>query len=276
VVVLLDDVTEKVKMERELLVNEKMATIGQLSAGIAHEINNPVGYVSSNVNALQKYFNKLTEFIALQSDVITAHDQGGTAININAEKKRLKINFVIEDMEDLFQESLDGCERIRSIISDLKSFARTDEDKLELTDINNLLNKTINVVWNQIKYTAKVEKIFNENLPKVNCYPHKLSQVFMNLIVNASHAIKDQGEITITTWLEKNSLMISIKDSGCGIPKENLTDIFEAFYTTKEEGKGTGLGLSISKDIINKHNGDIEVSSTVGEGTTFTVSLPIE
>ena len=264
------------KSQQQVIQQEKMATIGQLSAGIAHEINNPVGFVSSNINSLQKYFNKLTDFIALQSDVITVHDQGGTPININAEKKRLKINFVLDDMEDLFKESIDGCERIQSIVRDLKGFARSDDDNQELVDINELINKTINVVWNQIKYTAQVEKNYSNDLPKVNCFPHKLSQVIMNLIVNASHAIEEQGTITIKSWQEDKSVFVSIKDSGCGIPAENLSDIFEAFFTTKEEGKGTGLGLSICKDIVSKHNGEISVDSTVGEGTTFTVSIPAE
>ncbi len=260
--------------QKQVIEQGKMATIGQLSAGNAHEINNPVGYVSSNSTSMHKYFLKLKEYLALQSDVIKAYENGETPINILAERKRLKIDYILDDFEDLTQETEDGCKRILSIIRDLKSFARSDDEKQELVDINDVMNKTINVIWNEIKYTAQVEKKYGE-LPKITCYANKLSQVFMNLIVNASHAIEDKGVITITTWQDNNSMCISIHDNGSGIPQENLENIFSAFFTTKEEGKGTGLGLSICKEIVEElHDGKLTVESTAEKGTTFTIQIP--
>jgi signal transduction histidine kinase/DNA-binding response OmpR family regulator len=271
----LADSYEQLKTSQQRVIQqEKMATIGQLSAGIAHEINNPVGYVTSNLTSLHKYFEKLKEFIALQSDVIKAYEQGSTPININAEKKRLKINYILEDIEELTKETEDGCDRIRSIIRDLKSFARSNDEQKELMDINEIIDKTINVVWNEIKYKSKVEKKYGD-LPKTNCFSNKLSQVFMNLIVNASQAIESEGQITLSTWHENGSIFITVHDNGSGIPAENLENIFMAFFTTKEEGKGTGLGLSICKEIVESHDGEITVASAAGEGTTFTVKLPV-
>ena len=261
--------------QQQIVQQEKMASIGQLSAGIAHEINNPVGYVSSNLTSLQKYFKRLKEFIALQAEVITAYEQGIEPININVERRRLKIDYILEDIEDVTKESQDGCERVRSIVRDLKSFARSDEDKPEIADLHEVIDTTINVIWNEIKYKAKVEKKYGE-LPKINCFASKLSQVFMNLIVNASHAIEKEGIITITTWAADNSVFVAIHDNGSGVPPENLKKIFSAFFTTKAKGKGTGLGLSICKEIIEKHNGNITVESVVGEGTTFTIQLKVD
>lgn len=272
---LADSYQELKRSQEQVIQQEKMATIGQLSAGIAHEINNPVGYVSSNLATVRKYFTKLSEFIALQSDTIKAYEQGSVSpININAEKKRLKINYILEDIEDLSRESLEGCERIRSIIGDLKSFARADDDQPALADIHEVINKTINVIWNEIKYKAKVDKQFGD-LPRTTCYANRLSQVFMNLLVNASHAITEQGQITITTWHEAGVIFVTVHDNGGGIPREHLALVFQPFFTTKAKGKGTGLGLSICKEIIEKQQGSITVESTVGAGTTFTVRIPV-
>jgi two-component system NtrC family sensor kinase len=271
----LADSYEKLKAsQQQIIQQEKMATIGQLSAGIAHEINNPVGYVSSNLASLGKYFQKLKEFIALQSEVIEAYEQGKTPPSISAEKKKMKIDYILEDVDDLTKESLEGCDRIRSITRDLKTFVRSGEDKQESVDLHEVIDKTLNVIWNEIKYKAKVAKKYGE-LPEISCYPNKLSQVFMNLIINASHAMEKEGTITITTWQEDGEVFVSIHDDGCGIPREDLENIFTAFFTTKEKGKGTGLGLSICKEIIEQHKGKIEVDSNLGEGTTFTLRIPV-
>jgi two-component system NtrC family sensor kinase len=149
-----------------------------------------------------------------------------------------------------------------------------DESKKTSSDINEVLEGTINIVWNELKYKATLKKELG-NLPLIICNPQQLSQVFMNLLVNASHAIENQGEIALTTWSDNDFIYVSVADSGCGIPEEIQRKIFEPFFTTKEIGKGTGLGLSISYDIIRKHGGDLTVESVVGTGTTFTVKLPL-
>jgi signal transduction histidine kinase/CheY-like chemotaxis protein len=268
----LGDAYHQLKMSQAQIVQqEKMASIGQLSAGIAHEINNPVGYISSNLGSLAKYISKLTDFINSQA---TALDTCEGKEDINELRKKLKIDFILEDISGLIKESAEGCDRVKSIVLDLKSFSRADQDKAERADLNEHINKTLNVVWNELKYKAEVKKELGD-IPSTVCHPQKLNQVFMNLLVNASHAIAERGEIGIKTWHEKDSIYVSISDTGSGISKENLPKLFEPFFTTKEAGKGTGLGLSISYDIIRKHNGEITVDSEEGKGTTFTVRIPV-
>jgi two-component system NtrC family sensor kinase len=179
-----------------------------------------------------------------------------------------------EDIKGLITESLDGSERVRKIVQGLKSFARVDEAEYKYADINECIESTINIVWNELKYKATLKKDYG-NLPLTKCYPQQINQVFMNLLINAGHAIESQGEITIKTWAEDGSIWVAISDTGHGIPKEDLNKIFEPFFTTKEVGKGTGLGLSITYEIVQKHDGEITVESEVGKGTTFTVRLPI-
>ena len=181
---------------------------------------------------------------------------------------------LLEDMESLLAESQDGAERVRRIVQDLKSFSHVDEAELKPVSIADNLDSTLNMVRNEIKYVADVVKQYGD-LPMVTCRPQQLNQVFMNLLVNAAHAIEGHGTITVRTWQEGEVVCISITDSGKGIAPEHLNRIFEPFFTTKDVGKGTGLGLSICYDIIHKHGGEILVESTVGTGSTFTVRLPI-
>jgi two-component system NtrC family sensor kinase len=180
----------------------------------------------------------------------------------------------MNDVTDILDESLEGAERVKRIVQDLKRFSHVDEAETKTTDINAELESTINIAWNEIKYKASLIKDFG-GLPMIQCNPGQLNQVFMNLLVNASQAIERQGEIRVKTWHESGTVRIAISDTGSGIPPDKLGRIFEPFFTTKEVGKGTGLGLSIAYDIIKKHSGTIEVHSTVGEGTTFTVSIPV-
>ena len=257
----------------QLLHREKMASIGQLSAGVAHEINNPVGFIAGNLRALNKYINKLTEFIDFQSEILKSHNLEDALSSVEEKRKKLKIDYVINDLKDLISESLDGSERIKKIVENLKSFSRMDETSYKEADINQCMESTINIVWNELKYKATVKKEYG-SIPKIKCYPQELNQVFLNLLINASQAIEKQGEITVKTWNEENSIFISLSDTGSGITPENTSRIFEPFFTTKDVGKGTGLGLSISYDIIKKHNGEITVESTPGKGSTFTIKLP--
>ncbi len=258
----------------QMLQQEKMASIGQLAAGVAHEINNPTGFIGSNLNSLQKYVGKLNEGIAFMEQTIKAVDDPEITAELKQMKRKLKFDFIQEDIDDLITESKDGIERIALIVRNLKSFSRAEDDTLKLTDLQECLEGSLSIAWNEIKYKAKVEKNY-QDLPPINCLPQQLSQVFVNLMVNAAQAIEDQGIITVNTRQEKDWAVVEISDSGSGISPENLERIFEAFYTTKEVGKGTGLGLSICHDILQKHQGMISVASQVGEGSCFTIKLPL-
>ncbi len=261
--------------QSQILQREKMASIGQLAAGVAHEINNPMGFISSNIRTLSKYVNKLGSFITIQSDAIKDLDAAETEEAINEQRKKLKLDYVLEDVSQLIDESLDGAERVKNIVQNLKSFSRVDESENKMSDINECIETTLNMVWNELKYKATISKEYGD-IPEIRCNPQQLNQVFVNLLINAGHAIEDQGEIRVKTWNGDGTIHISIGDTGCGIPADKIDRIFEPFFTTKDVGKGTGLGLSITYDIVKNHDGDISVESEPGKGTTFTVQLPLE
>lgn len=260
--------TNKIKKTQAMIVQqEKLAAIGQLSAGVAHEINNPIGFISSNLGTLRNYIGKLTRYIDSSSN-------GMCADALKELRNTLKIDFIVDDINDLISESIEGTERVKEIVNNLKNFSTVGGTEAKESDINEGLENTIKVIWNELKYKAKVIKNYGK-LPLVTCYIHQLNQVFMNLLSNAVQAIESNGEITIKTWQDRDTVCISIADSGQGIPEENINKLFEPFFTTKEVGKGTGLGLSISHDIIQQHHGEITVESKVGKGTTFTITLPV-
>jgi two-component system NtrC family sensor kinase len=262
------------RSQAKVLHQEKMASIGQLAAGVAHEINNPIGFINSNLSTLGKYLPRLSGFLVLQSDCIAAGAPPEQVESVRQQQARLKIDYIVKDLEDLVRESLEGAERVRSIVADLKSFSRVDESDYKQADLNECLRSTINIVWNEIKYKATLKKELGE-IPRTRCYPQQMNQVFMNLLVNAAHAIDHQGVITVRSWEEDGYVCVSVADTGQGIPEANLNRIFEPFFTTKEVGKGTGLGLSITYDIVKKHNGEITVRSEPGKGTVFTVRIPV-
>jgi two-component system, NtrC family, sensor kinase len=272
--------------QTQMLQSEKMASIGQLAAGVAHEINNPTGFVSSNLKSLKDYqkdigvlIGKYKEMAAqLNSEDLMAHLPASFKDNLQevlAFEKDIDIDFLLEDITDLIGDCREGTDRIKKIVMDLKDFAHPGEDKIQSIDINKGLDSTLNVVNNEVKYKATVHKTYGE-LPYVNGYPQQLNQVFMNILVNAAQAIDKKGEIYVTTDAIDGCVVISIADTGSGISKDNLTKIFDPFFTTKEVGKGTGLGMNIAYNIIKKHNGTIDVSSEIGKGTTFTIRIPIE
>ncbi len=261
--------------QAQVLHSEKMASIGQLAAGVAHEINNPIGFVSSNLGTLGKYLERLTGFMASQERIVEHAATPEARQELAALRRELKIDRIVPDLDKLISESLDGANRVRKIVKDLNSFSRVDQGNSEVADLVECLESAVTIVWNELKYKATLNRNYG-NIPPLNCYPQQLNQVFMNLLVNAGHSIENQGLITITTWSDNGTANVSIADTGSGIAPEHLTRIFEPFFTTKEAGKGTGLGLSVSYDIIKKHHGDITVESTVGAGTTFTVRLPLE
>jgi two-component system NtrC family sensor kinase len=259
----------------QIFQQEKMASIGQLAAGVAHEINNPMGFISSNLGTLNKYVDRLAEFIGAGDQAMSSCSDSGMATSLKETRKRLKIDHIMDDAHQLIAESQDGANRVRRIVQDLKSFSRVDLAECALVDLNESLETTINIAWNEIKYIAVLNKEFGD-IPQIKCYPQQLNQVFLNLLVNAAHAMEDkQGTITIRTWIDEESVFVSVADTGCGIPEEIRQRVFEPFFTTKEVGKGTGLGLSISYDIVRKHGGEIIVESEVGCGTTFVVRLPV-
>jgi len=262
------------RSQAKVLHQEKMASIGQLAAGVAHEINNPIGFINSNLTTLAKYLSRLSGFLAVQSGCIAAGAPPEQVESVRRQQARLKIDYIVKDLEDLVRESLEGAERVRSIVADLKTFSRMDESGYRQADLNECLRSTINIVWNEIKYKATLKKELGE-IPQTRCSPQQMNQVFMNLLVHAAHAIEQQGVITVRSWEEGGFVCVSVADTGQGIPEANLSRIFEPFFTTKEVGKGTGLGLSITYDIVKKHNGEITVRSEHGKGTEFIVRIPL-
>ncbi len=259
----------------QLLQSEKMASIGQLAAGVAHEINNPIGYVYSNLGSLEKYmqdvFSMLEAFEAAESEF---PPESASLSRIQAHKETVDLSFLKEDIPSLMAESKEGITRVKKIVQDLKDFSHVDEAEWQWSDLHHGINSTLNIVWNELKYKAEVVKEYG-NLPEVECIPSQLNQVFMNLLVNAGHAIESQGTITIRTGQEGDQVWVEVADTGKGIEAENLKRIFDPFFTTKPVGKGTGLGLSLSYGIVTNHHGRIEVESTPGVGTTFRVWLPV-
>lgn len=262
-----------------LLQQEKLAAIGQLAAGVAHEINNPAGFVASNLGTMAKYMRSIKEFIAGQQQLLEQASGGREPAAAGELRKRLKLDLILEDAVDLLQESRDGVERIKVIVQNLKNFSRVDQARYTPTNINQCLDETLQIIDNELRGRSEVVKNYQQ-LPELWCHPQQLNQVFLNMLLNASQAIeagvmKGNGKIAIKTWHNRDSIFITITDNGPGISQEHLSRLFEPFFTTKEPGKGTGLGLSISHDIVAKHGGEITGASAPGVGTTFRIRLPI-
>jgi two-component system, NtrC family, sensor kinase len=274
------------KMHAQLLQSDKMASIGQLAAGVAHEINNPTGFISSNLVTLNDYQKDLTSVIdqyrelvgevrGIRRDISPGLQLDKKINQILELEEKIDIDFLLDDVPKLVSESIEGTKRIKQIVLDLKDFAHPGENELKYSDVNKNIDSTLNVVWNEIKYKAVVKKDYGE-LPLIKCYPQQLNQVFMNILVNAAQSINKDGMIKIATLAENGHVRVTISDTGCGIPAENIPKVFDPFFTTKEVGKGTGLGLNVAYKIIKKHNGSIIVESKVGEGTAFTISVPVD
>ncbi|MBS4097022.1 MAG: cache domain-containing protein [Sulfuricella sp.] len=260
--------------QSQLLQSEKLASIGQLAAGVAHEINNPIGYVYSNLGTLAKY---LPDFLS----VLDAYEQAEPSLDeasrekMRSVKAAVDLAFLRQDVQAILDESLDGINRVKKIVQDLKDFSHVDEEvQWRMEDLHRGLDSTLNVVWNELKYKCTVNKEYGE-LPLVECLLPQLNQVFVNLLVNAAQSIEEQGTITLRTGTAGERVWLEVADTGKGISAENLSRIFDPFFTTKPIGKGTGLGLSVSYSIVQKHHGEINVESTVGIGTTFRIGLPI-
>ncbi len=261
--------------QNQLMQSDKMASIGQLAAGVAHEINNPIGYVYSNLGTLEKYVEDAFGMLELYEQAEASITDAGMLARLQEAKKKLDLAFLKDDLGALMSESKDGITRVKNIVQNLKDFSHVETaDKWHFSDLRQGLDSTLNIVNNEIKYKADVVKEYGD-MPEVECLPSQLNQVFMNLLVNAAHAIEDRGTITIRTGREGEEVWVEVADTGKGIAPEHLPKIFDPFFTTKPVGKGTGLGLSLSYGIVQKHHGRIEVQSEVGKGTTFRVWLPV-
>lgn len=263
----------------QLIQAEKMGSIGQLAAGVAHEINNPIGYVNGNIQALAEYVSVQKKWRALIAELkrLIETGEGEQAremlVQIKEFEEDEQLPHIWNDTDALLSESLEGLGRVAKIVLDLKTFSRTDEGKSETIQLPEVIGGVLNIVHNEIKYKCTLHQDL-QPVPPVHCSYQKLSQVLVNLIINASQACEQKGEITVRTYEAGGKICVDVEDNGEGIPPDRITKIFDPFFTTKPVGQGTGLGLSISYEIINKCGGEIKVVSEPGKGTVFTVILP--
>ncbi|HEX8956964.1 MAG TPA: ATP-binding protein [Burkholderiaceae bacterium] len=278
----LTELNAKLSMAQEqLMQSEKLASIGQLAAGVAHEINNPIGYIFSNFNTLSNYIDNLFDMLSAYENAESAIKEPGVRAGLEAMREKVELDFLKEDIPVLMGESKEGIVRVRKIVQDLKDFSRVQGSQdWQWANLHQGIDSTLNIVSNEVKYKADVVKQYGE-IPDIECLPSQINQVVMNMLVNAAHAIgPERGTITIRTELwgaaPEESVLLTISDNGSGISKENLSRIFDPFFTTKPVGQGTGLGLSLSYGIIQKHNGQIEVDSEPGRGTSFRIVLPVK
>jgi signal transduction histidine kinase len=258
----------------QVLQSEKLASVGQLAAGVAHEINNPIGFVNSNLSTLKgqvadllnvlEAYQKAEAVLAGHADILAAIEQA---------KSVADLEFLREDIVALINESLEGGGRVKKIVDNLKDFSRVDSAEWQSTNLETGLESTLNIVWNEIKYKAEVVKDY-AGLPQIECIVAQLNQVFLNLLVNAAQAIEERGTITLRTGFDENNVWVEVADTGSGISPEHLEKIFDPFFSTKPIGKGTGLGLSLAYGIIKRHHGRIEVQSELSKGSVFRVTLP--
>ncbi|MBU3023453.1 sensor histidine kinase [Aestuariibacter sp. A3R04] len=266
--------------QRQLLQAEKMASVGQLAAGVAHEINNPIGFVSSNIATLRDY---IAAYQQLMAKIMAAFEDDTSSAPALAEVVQKAwaehdIAFINEDICSLIDESVDGLQRVSEIVNGLRLYSRIDSEDRQWHDVNQCLKTTLSMVNNKLKYICE-QTLSLADLPKVYINVGKITQVFTNLLINAGQAIEStekQGVITISTYLKNGDVHVSIKDSGCGVKREHIDKLFNPFFTTKPEGLGTGLGLSISHGIALEHGGELLVESKENQGTTFTLVLPVD
>jgi len=275
----LQDITNEIELEHQLAQTQKMQALGALSAGIAHEINNPMGFISWNLNRMEDYVGAINNFctqtVELANKAVSAELDP-----IDAWKRCLElfsandIRFTVDDCASIVEECTEGASRIQVILRDMKHLSHPSDDEWVSMDVHQCIESTINIIWNQLKYRCDVVKDYGD-LPDIICRPQKLNQIFMNLLVNASQAMPEKGTLTVRTRSLGAKVSIEISDTGVGIPEEVKPKLFTSFFTTKPLGEGTGLGLHITKQIVREHNGEIHFDSKVGKGTTFTIILPV-
>ncbi|MCY1076874.1 ATP-binding protein [Archangium lansingense] len=272
---LLKATIELEEQQAQLIQTEKLASLGQMAAGVAHEINNPVSYVMSNLGTLDQYVSSLIPLLQLLRELVANPGSASAELleRLGELWKQEDVDYLLTDMPELVEESLVGARRVKEIAQSLRTFAREDTGEPQLVDVNTELASTLKLVWNELKYKCEVKRDFGP-LPPVSCHPTQIGQVFSNLLINASHAIETRGEIRIRTRQEGSEVVVEIADTGKGMSQETLSKLFTPFFTTKPRGQGTGLGLSVSYGIIAKHKGRIDVQSQPGQGSTFTIRLP--
>ena len=262
--------------QAQLLQSEKLASIGQLAAGVAHEINNPIAFVNSNLWTLRKYCQYLLRLVdeydeATRAPLAAAPDKREL---IDALKREIDFDFMRGDLLELIEQAIDGTARVRKIVLDLRDFSRAGEAEWQSFDLCAGLDGTLDMIRHEIERKADVVKDYSAR-PTAECIPSQINQVFMNVLVNAAQAIEGRGTITLRSGYADDTAWVSVSDTGIGIPAENMGRIFDPFFTTKPVGQGTGLGLAGSYGIVKAHGGRIEVASEAGKGTTFTIRLPI-
>jgi PAS domain S-box-containing protein len=285
-VAVFSDLTEIKQLQRQFLQTEKMASIGQLAAGVAHEINNPMGFIHANLFQMAEYLTDLRKVWEEVDALVQTVERGNldeirkSADRLTAHGVEVDVDFVLNDFAKAIRESQEGSERIRHIVHDLRDFSHHDIENRVLSDVNQCLDSTANIVWPMMKHLVVLDRQY-QDLPEISCFPMQLKQVFMNLLVNAYQAIEErlgEGPETGNVWLKTEyrdgCVVVSVTDTGSGIAPENLDRIFDPFFTTKQVGAGTGLGLSTCFNIVERHAGTIRVESTPGEQTTFIVTLP--
>ncbi|MGF6590028.1 DAHL domain-containing protein [Pseudomonas sp. 2835] len=270
------EIDERKLLESQLVQSEKLASLGQLAAGVAHEVNNPIGFVSSNLGALDDYFGRLQGMLKAYREAEPGLDPAALSASLATLRTEIELDYILDDIPLLIRESKDGISRVGRIVKDLKDFSRVDSNQdWQWANLQQGIESTLNIVASELKYKADLVKDYAP-LPEVECLPSQINQVIMNLVVNAAQAMGPQrGTITLRTGCDSEQVWIEVADNGCGIGADNLQKIFDPFYTTKPVGQGTGLGLSLSYGIIKRHRGEIRVHSEVGAGTTFRIELPI-
>jgi len=267
------------KTQNQLLQAEKMSSLGQLAAGVAHEINNPIGYIKSNLGSLRDYVTDLIKLVGIYQQTEVFINDETARKQLAAEQEAINLPFLKDDIKLLIEDSLTGARRVKQIVSDLKVFSHPEQKEWQLLDINDCIHSVLNIVHSEVKYKAEVHLDQGHQLPEIQCITTQIYQVITNLLVNASQAIDEHGDIFICTRLapkDSNTVEVLIRDTGCGMSAKVKKSIFDPFFTTKPVGQGTGLGLSVSYGIIESHGGRIQVDSKEGKGTCFTLSLPIE
>lgn len=279
------DISLRKQMETQLFQSQKLESIGQLAAGIAHEINTPIQFVGDNVTFIQSEFPRLVELLTRYGQLTESLKSGtpnlALAEQIDALIGEIELDYLLEEIPRAVQQSLDGIQRVSHIVRSMKEFSHPAGKEKTLVDINRLIDSTATVSKNEWKYLADMDMQLDKALPMVPCFPNDLSQVILNLIINAAHAIGDvsetkKGKITVSTRIAENKVEIRIGDTGKGIPDAIRSRIFDPFFTTKEVGKGTGQGLAIAHSIVvGKHGGEISFESEIGKGTTFIILLPL-